>query len=97
MTTLNDQDIDHFARKRAGRKMGWYIHAAIYVAVNGALLLAAWFGGRHHGLPLFPALGWGVGLAVHGIRAFAPATLRDGLVERERRKLLRARERAPFA
>jgi hypothetical protein len=96
MTTLNDQDIDQLARKRAARKLGWYIHAAIYVAVNGWLLLLHMGSGRHAWMP---ALGWGLGLAIHGLTSFLPrsGTLRERLVERERRKLQKARERAPFA
>ena len=27
-------DIERLARKRAGAKLGWYIHATVYVVVN---------------------------------------------------------------
>ena len=98
MTMLNDQDIEQLARTRAARKTRWYVHAAVYVAVNGMLLLMAFAGGRQH-WPVFPALGWGFALALHALRAFGPGSgaLQDRLLERERRKLLHARERAPWA
>lgn len=99
MTMLDDQQIDRLADRRAKRQVGWIFHAAIYLAVNGGLVLAAWLGQRHHVWPIFPALGWGFGLVMHGIAVFRPGagTLRARLAERERRKLLHARERAPFA
>ena len=42
-------------------------------------------------------LGWGVGLALHGISVFVLAkggAFRDGLVERERERLRREQDRA---
>ena len=36
---------DHFleatARRRAGARMGWYVHAMVYLAVNAVLMLIA--------------------------------------------------------
>ena len=28
---LSPEEIDHLARKRASAKLGWYIHATVYV------------------------------------------------------------------
>jgi hypothetical protein len=36
---MTNEDIDHLARKRANAKLGWLMHAVIYVIVN-ALLVA---------------------------------------------------------
>ena len=54
------------ARRRVGRKMGFYIHALVFVLVNlGLFAINAVAGGpRWHA---FPLLGWGLGLAIHGI------------------------------
>ena len=54
------------ARRRVGRKTGFYIHAFVFVLVNlGLLAINAVAGGpRWHA---FPLLGWGLGLAVHGV------------------------------
>ena len=58
------------AKRRVGQMKGFYIHATVYVFVN-ALLIAInlwtspdrlWF--------FFPLLGWGIGLAAHGISVF---------------------------
>jgi hypothetical protein len=84
--------LEQTARRRAGMKMGWYIHASVYLAVNlllGAISVAA---GRHWAL--FPALGWGVGLAIHGVMVFfvAGSGLKERMVEQERRRLLAQRD-----
>ena len=53
------------ARRRAGAKLGWYIHALVYVCVNAGLVLISAMQGR--GWAAYPAMGWGVGLMVHGL------------------------------
>ena len=80
-------DFERLARRRAGMKMGWYIHAGVYVAVN--LLLAALSGMSGRGWAIYPALGWGLGLAIHGAVVFllAGSGAYEALVERERRRL----------
>lgn len=57
--------LDALARRRAGAKLGWYIHAAVYLCVNAGLLMLSWSQGRHWGI--YPALGWGLGLLAHGV------------------------------
>jgi len=87
MQPPNDERIERLARRRAGMKMGWYIHASVYVIVNLMLMAIAFANGRMWAV--YPALGWGVGLAIHGFVVFvvAGSGLQDSLVERERRKL----------
>ena len=81
-------DIDTLARRRAGAKLGWYIHATVYVLVNALLVYLSlshdrnWFFG--------PLLGWGLGLAIHGFKVFmaAPGTaMFDRMVQKERERL----------
>ena len=86
-------DVERMARRRAGAKMGWYIHAFVYVLVN--LALVALSASRGHGWAVYPLMGWGLGLLIHGavIWFIAPGgRLYDRLVERER-QALRAGER----
>lgn len=94
MSPLTPEQIDHLARKRAGAKMGWYIHATVYLVVNAMLVLVALSSGRGH-WPVFPIFGWGIGLALHGAAVFlfgSGSDLREKLVERERRRLQQAQE-----
>ena len=89
MTTLSEQDIEKLARKRAKAKMGWLIHATVYCCVNIGLLLLWSINDRP--MRWMPAVGWGIGLALHGISvwAFQPGgKLLNTLVERERAKLM---------
>ncbi len=95
---LTDEEIDRLARRRAGAKLGWYIHAAVYLAVNLFLFAISDHGWGGRRWTWFPALGWGLGLALHGISVFvlaAGAGLRERLVQRERERLQRER-RAPM-
>ena len=82
---------EHMARRRAGAKMGWFIHALVYVCVNAGLAVLAWQGGRSWNV--YPLAGWGLGLAIHGLAVWllAPgADWRERLVERERAALTRS-------
>lgn len=61
----DNEHIERLARRRAGAKMGWYIHALVYLCVNAGLALIAWQTGRTWAL--YPLVGWGLGLAIHGL------------------------------
>jgi hypothetical protein len=57
------------ARRRVGIKMGFYIHALVFVLVNlGLYALNGALGGTRWSQ--FPLWGWGLGLAIHGIVTF---------------------------
>lgn len=89
-TPLSPEEIDRLARRRAGAKLGWYIHAAVYVVVNLGLIAMAVARGRNWAM--FPLIGWGVGLTLHGISVFLVGKgsgLRERMVQREREKLRR--------
>ncbi len=83
-----DSELERLAQRRARAKLGWYGHATIYVLVN--LLLA--FLSAHSARPwaIFPALGWGLGLMVHGASVWLVApggALYTQLLARERAAL----------
>jgi hypothetical protein len=96
MPQLSDEEIERLARKRAGSKMAWYLHAVVYVLVNCVFFALSRYGFGHRPWSVFPVLGWGVGLALHGISVFILGTgsrFRENLVQRERERLQRDRER----
>jgi hypothetical protein len=66
---MNDSELMERARRRVNLKMGFYVHALVYVLVNlGLLLVNLGTGGtRWH---VWPLAGWGIGLAIHGIVTF---------------------------
>ena len=89
----NELRIERLARKRAGAKLGWSIHATVYACVNLLLIGLAATGGRIWAI--FPALGWGLGLAIHGLVVFlvtGSAGLHERLVQQERKRLAPQRD-----
>ena len=92
MPLLSEDEIERIARKRAGAKLGWYLHAAVYVLVNLLLFGLSQYGFGQRPWSVVPMLGWGLGLALHGISVFMLGTdsaLRERLVRRERERLQR--------
>jgi hypothetical protein len=92
-TPLSPEEIDRLARKRAGAKLGWYIHAAVYVLVNLLIFSMSHFAFGSRPWSLGPLLGWGVGLVLHGISVFvlgSSSPLRERMVQRERDRIERA-------
>jgi len=87
--------MDEFARaafrEREARQIlkrrTFYLHLAIYLAVQ-VMLIAIWAlaGG---GFPwfLFPLMGWGIGIVAHGASAFLLSHPDDIVLEREQRRL----------
>jgi hypothetical protein len=84
---MSDLDLEKTARRRAGAKLGWYIHAFVFIAVN--LLLATLSAASGRAWAIYPFFGWGLGLAIHGAVVFlvAGSGLQDRLVARERERL----------
>jgi hypothetical protein len=64
--TPQDTSLEARARRRVRMKFGFFIHALVFVLVNGGLFVANEMSGapRWHALPLW---GWGLGLAIHGV------------------------------
>ncbi len=87
-TTTAHTDLDRLAERRVNARMGWYTHATIYAIVMSGLTLLGWWQGRFW--PVAPALGWGLGLAMHALSVFvwgSGSPLRAGMVRRERERL----------
>jgi hypothetical protein len=92
--SLSSEEIDQIARKRAGAKLGWYAHATVYVLVNLFLFAMSTYAFGSRRWSLAPLLGWGLGLALHGVAVFVLGNgsgLRERMVQRERDKLRRGR------
>lgn len=77
------------ARRRAEAKYGFFVHAGVFAAVMVLLVTidlvtspgVTWF--------FWPLIGWGLAVAIHGVRAFVLADrsdIVDALTERELRK-----------
>lgn len=94
-TPLSPEEIERLAQRRASAKLRWYAHAAIYVVVNLFIFSISRYGFGTRPWSVAPLLGWGVGLALHGISVFVLGTgggLRERMVQKERERLQRAQD-----
>jgi hypothetical protein len=92
-TTLSPEEIERLAQKRAGAKLGWYVHAVVYVCVNLFIFAISRYGFGQRPWSAFPLFGWGLGLALHGFSVFVlGGGLRARLVQQERERLQRQRD-----
>ena len=86
-------DIDRLARRRAGAKLRWYAHAIIFVLVNAVIFAMSRYGFGQRPWSVFPLLGWGLGLTLHGVSVFVlgrGSKLRERMVQKERERIERA-------
>ena len=92
---LTDEQITKMAKARVGFK----VHAIVYVLVNlflmGVWMLTGGTGWMHDGVadpdagdywPMWTHLGWGLGLAIHGFMVYGPGS---GMQQREEEKIRR--------
>jgi hypothetical protein len=81
-------DLQRIARRRAGAKLGLYIHASVYVAVNAFLAVVQLQTTPQLHWNLWPLAGWGLGLAIHAaVVLLAASGLRERMEANELRKL----------
>lgn len=84
-TQATSDDLETRARRRVGRKMGFYIHALVFVLVNVGLYAINSMTGEAR-WSHFPLFGWGLGLAIHGVVTFLSLQgegLRERMLARE--------------
>lgn len=73
-----------WAIRRIRAKRGFWIHLTVYFAVNALLVIiwatttAAYF------WPIWPILGWGIGVVAHGVSVFlGPSNISEERIDRE--------------
>lgn len=83
-----NEDIKRIARRRVKAKLGLYLHATVYVVVNAFLALVQSQATPQVDWALWPAAGWGLGLAIHAAVVFlASSGVRERMEAEELRKL----------
>jgi hypothetical protein len=95
-TPLSAEDIDRLARKRASAKLGWFIHAAVFVIVNLFVFSMSKYGFGDRSWSIKPFLAWGLGLGLHGASVWllgAGGSLHESMVDKERKRLQREQDR----
>jgi hypothetical protein len=83
-----NEDLKRIARRRASAKLGLFIHAGVYVAVNGFLAVVQLQTTPQVHWNLWPLAGWGLGLAIHAtVVLLAASGLRERMERAELDKL----------
>jgi 2TM domain len=82
------EDLKRLARRRAGAKLGLYIHAGVYAAVNAFLAAVQLQTTPEIHWNLWPLAGWGLGLAIHAtVVLLAGSGLRQKMEAEELKRL----------
>jgi 2TM domain len=69
-TVPEDQDAYRRARRRVREIRGFYVHVAVFVAVNILLHLINFVATPKVYWAFWPLVGWGIGLLAHGLAAY---------------------------
>jgi predicted membrane channel-forming protein YqfA (hemolysin III family) len=87
-TTDPSTDLHKLARERLEKKRDFKTHLFIYVLVNAALV-GIWAIATPDSLfwPIFPILGWGIGVAANAWEVFMRKPITDAEIEREKQRL----------
>lgn len=97
-TPLSPEELEALARRRANAKLGWYLHAVVFVLVNALIFALSRYAFGTRPWSVHPLLGWGLGLVLHGVSVFLLGTgsdLRERMVQREREALQRKQQQQP--
>lgn len=89
MMAQPDENYD-LARERVEKKMGFMIHAGIYVVVNAGLIALNLTRSPDHYWFIWPLLGWGIGIVFHAIKVFGPASstsIKEKMIKKEQARL----------
>ncbi len=66
----NEQESYERAKKRVEELKSFYSHLFVYLAVNAGLFLLNILTSPSHLWFYWPLIGWGIGLAIHGLSVF---------------------------
>ena len=85
----DDEELRDLASTRLERRQEFYAHLLAYVLVNG-MLVAIWaMSGAGFFWPIFPIMGWGIGIAFHAWDTFRRGEPSEARVQREMERLRR--------
>jgi len=92
MSHLDDTGLRALARRRVQGKVSFFIHLASYIVCAPLLLWPGLQIAPVTAPSIWPLLGWGLGVIIHGVCAFSlPSDWQDRLVDAEVERLQRRR------
>lgn len=72
-TVFNSAEREELEAFRHVRKLrGFYIHLTQYAVVIVALWAINWYTNPHYFWAIWPTLGWGLGILMHGLKVISP-------------------------
>lgn len=84
---MDEQELREHALASLKRKAEFRTHLITYILVN-TMLIAIWaVTSRGFFWPIFPMLGWGVGLGVHAFEAYGRSAPTEDRIQREMDRL----------
>lgn len=88
---MEDQELYQRAKRRVRAKIGFYVHLAVYVAVNILLIIINLTVAPQYLWFKWPLMGWGIGLFFHGLSVFVFTgerfkKLEEKMIEEEMKK-----------
>lgn len=93
LSAMTEEQRREVAIQRLKARHDFRVHVVIYVIVNAALV-ALWYlvsrgadGDVGFFWPIFPIVGWGIGLAIHAYITYFPPTLSEDDIQRELNRL----------
>jgi hypothetical protein len=66
-----------YATTKVNRRIGFYIHLAVFVIVNTLLVAVNLVTSAQHLWFVWPLMGWGLGIAVHALLIFTMPGMTD--------------------
>ena len=66
---MTDTELLEMARGRTNSKIGFYIHLSVFAIVMVMLFAINYLSSPTKPWSLYPFLGWGIGVALHGVVA----------------------------
>jgi 2TM domain len=81
--TNDDDGLREKALARLERKQEFYAHLLAYVLVNGMFVVIWAMSGAGFFWPIFPILGWGIGISFHAWDTFRRGEPSEAKIQRE--------------
>jgi hypothetical protein len=80
---MDDSERREAALARVKAKREFRNHVAVYLIVNAMLVVIWALSGQGYFWPVWPILGWGVGLAIHGWTVFFDRPVSEEEIRKE--------------
>lgn len=88
MSDVRELELRRIAERRADMKLAFRSHLMAYVVVNAGLLAIDLLTSPGEYWFYWPMLGWGLGLAAHGVATYADAgDVRERMIDAELKRL----------